>query len=434
MLIRRKIMQYNDMSKEELLALKESLNKEYAEAKAKGLALDMSRGKPSAKQLDVSLGLLDTINSSSDLKALDGTDCRNYGVLDGIPEAKKLMADMMGTTPDHVIVYGNASLNIMYDQISRAYTHGILGNTPWCKLDKVKFLCPVPGYDRHFAITERFGIEMINIPMSESGPDMGMVEEYVSKDASVKGIWCVPKYSNPQGYTYSEETVKRMAALKPAAEDFRIFWDNAYVIHDLYDDNKDEIADIISECEKAGNPDMVFEFASTSKVSFPGSGIAALATSVNNIADIKKQLTIQTIGHDKLNQLRHVRFFKDINGLKEHMRKHAEFMRPKFEAVESVLEEELGGLGIGSWTEPKGGYFISFEAMDGCAKAIVAKCKEAGVKLTGAGATFPYGKDPKDSNIRIAPSFPTPEEMKQAADLFVLCVKLVSVEKLLENK
>ena len=434
MLIRRKIMQYNDMSREELLALKESLNKEYAEAKAKGLALDMSRGKPSAKQLDVSLGLLDTINSSSDLKALDGTDCRNYGVLDGIPEAKKLMADMMGTTPDHVIVYGNASLNIMYDQISRAYTHGILGNTPWCKLDKVKFLCPVPGYDRHFAITERFGIEMINIPMSESGPDMGMVEEYVSKDASVKGIWCVPKYSNPQGYTYSEETVKRMAALKPAAEDFRIFWDNAYVIHDLYDDNKDEIADIISECEKAGNPDMVFEFASTSKVSFPGSGIAALATSANNIADIKKQLTIQTIGHDKLNQLRHVRFFKDINGLKEHMRKHAEFMRPKFEAVESVLEEELGGLGIGSWTEPKGGYFISFEAMDGCAKAIVAKCKEAGVKLTGAGATFPYGKDPKDSNIRIAPSFPTPEEMKQAADLFVLCVKLVSVEKLLENK
>lgn len=434
MLIRRKIMQYNDMSKEELLALKESLNKEYAEAKAKGLALDMSRGKPSAKQLDVSLGLLDTINSSSDLKALDGTDCRNYGVLDGIPEAKKLMADMMGTTPDHVIVYGNASLNIMYDQISRAYTHGILGNTPWCKLDKVKFLCPVPGYDRHFAITERFGIEMINIPMSESGPDMGMVEEYVSKDASVKGIWCVPEYSNPQGYTYSEETVKRMAALKPAAEDFRIFWDNAYVIHDLYDDNKDEIADIISECEKAGNPDMVFEFASTSKVSFPGSGIAALATSANNIADIKKQLTIQTIGHDKLNQLRHVRFFKDINGLKEHMRKHAEFMRPKFEAVESVLEEELGGLGIGSWTEPKGGYFISFEAMDGCAKAIVAKCKEAGVKLTGAGATFPYGKDPKDSNIRIAPSFPTPEEMKQAADLFVLCVKLVSVEKLLENK
>lgn len=427
-------MQYSEMSKEQLLQLKAELDERYKEAKAKGLNLNMSRGKPSPSQLNVTMDMLDVINSSSDFKAEDGTDCRNYGVLDGLTEAKKLMADMMGTTSEHIIIYGNASLNIMYDQISRAYTHGILGNTPWCKLDKVKFLCPVPGYDRHFAITERFGIEMINIPMSESGPDMGMVEEYVSKDASVKGIWCVPKYSNPQGYTYSEETVKRMAALKPAAEDFRIFWDNAYVIHDLYDDNKDEIADIISECDKAGNPDMVFEFASTSKVSFPGSGIAALATSANNIADIKKQLTIQTIGHDKLNQLRHVRFFKDINGLKEHMRKHAEFMRPKFEAVESVLEEELGGLGIGSWTEPKGGYFISFEAMDGCAKAIVAKCKEAGVKLTGAGATFPYGKDPKDSNIRIAPSFPTPEEMKQAADLFVLCVKLVSVEKLLENK
>ncbi|MDY4741654.1 MAG: aminotransferase class I/II-fold pyridoxal phosphate-dependent enzyme [Lachnospira sp.] len=428
------MMQYNDMSKEELLTLKESLNKEYAEAKAKGLSLDMSRGKPSAKQLDVSLGILDTINGSSVLKSEDGTDCRNYGVLDGIPEAKKLMADMMNTTPDHVIVYGNASLNIMYDQISRAYTHGILGNTPWCKLDKVKFLCPVPGYDRHFAITERFGIEMINIPMTESGPDMDMVEEYVNNDESVKGIWCVPKYSNPQGYTYLDETVKRMASLKPAAKDFRLFWDNAYIVHDIYDDNRDELLDIISECEKAGNPDMVFEFSSTSKISFPGSGIAALASSEANLADIKKQLTIQTIGHDKLNQLRHVRYFKDINGIKEHMKKHAEYMRPKFEAVLEVLESELGGLGIGTWTNPKGGYFISFDAMEGCAKEIVAKCKEAGVKLTGAGATFPYGLDPKDSNIRIAPSFPTPEELKQAADLFVLSVKLVSVEKLLENK
>ena len=419
---------YAEMSREELLSEKASLEERYNEFKARGLKLDMSRGKPCKEQLDLSVALNDVADYVS-----DGVDVRNYGMLDGIPSCKKLFADLMGVKPENVIVGPTSSLNLMFDYVSQCYTHGA-GSTPWCKLDKVKFLCPVPGYDRHFAITERFGIEMINIPMSESGPDMGMVEEYVSKDASVKGIWCVPKYSNPQGYTYSEETVKRMAALKPAAEDFRIFWDNAYVIHDLYDDNKDEIADIISECEKAGNPDMVFEFASTSKVSFPGSGIAALASSANNIADIKKQLTIQTIGHDKLNQLRHVRFFKDINGLKEHMRKHAEFMRPKFEAVESVLEEELGGLGIGSWTEPKGGYFISFEAMDGCAKAIVAKCKEAGVKLTGAGATFPYGKDPKDSNIRIAPSFPTPEEMKQAADLFVLCVKLVSVEKLLENK
>jgi DNA-binding transcriptional MocR family regulator len=322
----------------------------------------------------------------------------------------------------------------MYDQVSRAYTHGLLGNTPWCKLDKIKFLCPVPGYDRHFAITERFGIEMINIPMTESGPDMDLVEKYVNTDETVKGIWCVPKYSNPQGFTYSDETVKRFANLKPAAKDFRIFWDNAYVIHHLYDDKQDEILDIISECEKAGNPDMVFEFASTSKVSFPGAGISALAASADNIADIKKQLTIQTIGHDKINQLRHVRYFKNIDGLKEHMKKHAEQMRPKFEAVLEVLERELGGLGIGSWYAPRGGYFISFEAMEGCAKQIVAKCKEAGVTLTNAGATFPYGKDPKDSNIRIAPSFPTPEEMAQASDLFVLCVKLVSVEKLLESK
>ena len=427
-------MQYKEMSKEELLQLKSELDERYEEAKSKGLALDMSRGKPSAKQLNVSLDMLDVINSSSELISENGTDCRNYGVLDGIPEAKRLMAEMMNTTPEHVIVYGNASLSIMYDQISRAYTHGILGSTPWCKLDKVKFLCPVPGYDRHFAITERFGFEMINIPMSETGPDMDMIENLVSEDDSIKGIWCVPKYSNPQGYTYSDDTVKRMAALKPAAKDFRIFWDNAYAIHDLYAEGADTLLDIISECEKAGNPDMVFEFASTSKVSFPGSGIAALAASKANIDDIKKQLTIQTIGHDKINQLRHVKYFKNIDGLKVHMMKHADEMRPKFEAVLKVFDEELGGCGIGELSKPKGGYFISFDAMEGCAKKIVAKCKEAGVTLTNAGATFPYGKDPKDSNIRIAPSFPTPEEMAMAADLFVLCVKIVSIEKILENK
>lgn len=427
-------MRYKDMSKEELLELKSQLDDRYEEAKAKGLKLDMSRGKPSAKQLNVSLDILDAIDSSSNLTSEDGVDCRNYGGLDGIGEAKKLMAEMMNTTPEKVIVYGNASLSIMYDQVSRAYTHGILGSTPWCKLDKVKFLCPVPGYDRHFAITERFGIEMINIPMTENGPDMDMVEQYVNNDDAVKGIWCVPKYSNPQGYTYSDDTVKRMARLKPAAKDFRIFWDNAYVIHDLYENDSDELLDIISECEKAGNPDIVFEFASTSKVSFPGSGIAALAASEANLSEIKKQLTIQTIGHDKLNQLRHARYFKNLDGLKAHMRKHAEAMRPKFEATIDVLENELGGLGIGSWTKPKGGYFISFEAMEGCAKKIVAKCKEAGVTLTNAGATFPYGNDPKDSNIRIAPSFPTPEEMSMAADLFALCVKIVSVEKLIETR
>ena len=425
---------YQNLSKEQLLALKSELEASYEEKKALNLQLDMSRGKPSPSQLDVSLGLMDALNSNSLLKSEDGTDCRNYGVLDGIPEAKKLMADMMGTTADHIIIFGNASLTIMYDSISRSYTHGVLGSTPWCKLDKVKFLCPVPGYDRHFAITERFGIEMINVPMTQDGPDMDMVEELVANDDSIKGIWCVPKYSNPQGYCYSDETVRRFANLKPAAKDFRIYWDNAYVIHHLYEDNQVEIPDIISECEKAGNPNLVYEFASTSKVSFPGSGIAAMAASAENLADVKKQMTIQTIGYDKLNQLRHVAYFKNIDGLKAHMKKHADAMRPKFEAVLKVLDEELTGAEIGSWVKPLGGYFISFDAMEGCAKKIVAKCKEAGVTLTNAGATFPYGKDPKDSNIRIAPSFPTPEEMAVATDLFVLCVKLVSVEKLLENK
>ena len=419
---------YKDMTREELFAEKEKLEAMYQDYKGQNLALNMSRGKPSASQLDLSKGMMDVLRSDSNLTCEDGTDCRNYGVLDGIPEAKRLLGGMIGAKPEQVIVYGNSSL---YDSVARCMYEGVLGGKPWALQGKVKFLCPVPGYDRHFGITEHFGVEMINVPMTPDGPDMDMVEKLVSEDPLVKGIWCVPKYTNPQGYVYSDETVRRFANLKPAAKDFRIFWDNAYVIHHLYDDKQDEILDIISECEKAGNPDMVFEFASTSKVSFPGSGIAALASSEANLADIKKSLTIQTIGYDKLNQLRHVRYFKDINGLKEHMRKHAEQMRPKFEAVLEVLNTELGGLGIGSWYAPRGGYFISFDAMEGCAKKIVAKCKEAGVKLTNAGATFPYGKDPKDSNIRIAPSFPTPEEMAQAADLFVLCVKLVSVEKLL---
>lgn len=425
---------YKNLSVEELKELKTKLDAEFEEVKARGLNLDMSRGKPSAEQLNLSMGMMDVLTSDTDLICQEGVDCRNYGVLDGIAEAKQLLADMMEVPKQNIIIFGNSSLNVMYDQIARSMTHGVLGSTPWAKLDKVKFLCPVPGYDRHFAITERFGVEMINIPMTSTGPDMDLVEQYVNNDETVKGIWCVPKYSNPQGISYSDDTVRRFANLKPAAKDFRIFWDNAYVIHHLYEDNQDEILDIISECEKAGNPDIVFEFASTSKVSFPGSGIAALATSQNNLADIKKQLTIQTIGYDKLNQLRHVRFFKDINGLKEHMKKHAEFMRPKFEATLNVLDSELEGLGIGTWYEPHGGYFISFDAMEGCAKEIVAKCAEAGVKLTGAGATFPYGKDPKDSNIRIAPSFPTPEDMALAADIFVLCVKLVSIDKILSNK
>lgn len=424
---------YQEMSREELLALKTQLEKEFEDAKGKGLKLDMSRGKPAAVQLDMSMGLLDALDSESDMKSREGTDVRNYGVLDGLVEAKQMMADIMGVPAEQVIVCGNASLPIMYDTVSRSMTHGVMGSIPWCRLEKVKFLCPAPGYDRHFAITQHFGIEMITVPMTPQGPDMDMIEKLVKEDESIKGIWCVPKYSNPQGYTYSDETVRRFAALKPAAKDFRIFWDNAYAVHHLYEDEQDELLDILSECEKAGNPDMVYEFASTSKVSFAGAGIAAVASSEGNLKDIRKSMTIQTIGYDKVNQLRHVRYFKNFDGIKEQMKKQAALLRPKFEAVLSTLERELAGTEIGSWTEPKGGYFISFDAMEGCAKAIVARCKEAGVVLTGAGATYPYGVDPKDSNIRIAPSFPTPEEMEQATDLFVLCVKLVSVERLLER-
>jgi DNA-binding transcriptional MocR family regulator len=376
--------------------------------------------------------MLDVINSGSDMKTLLGNDTRNYGDWDGIGECRKLMADMMEVKKDNVIVCGNSSLNIMYDTVLRSMLMGVNGSTPWCKLDKVKFLCPVPGYDRHFKITELLGIEMINIPMNEDGPDMDLVEEYVNNDAAVKGIWCVPKYSNPSGITYSDEVVRRFAALTPKAEDFRIYWDNAYCIHHIYDDIHDEIPNILEECEKAGNPNMVYIFASTSKVSFPGSGVSAIATSLENMEYIKKFMTTQIIGHDKINQLRHVRFFKDIDGLNAHMKKHAELLRPKFEAVLDVLDEELTGLEIGNWTKPRGGYFISFDAMPGCAKNIVGKCKQLGVVLTDAGATYPYGKDPQDSNIRIAPSFPTPEEMMEATKIFVLCVKLASVEKLLE--
>ena len=423
---------YSSLSREELSTLKDKLEQEYKEVKELGLKLDMSRGKPSKTQLDLSMGMLDTVNSESNMDCEDGTDCRNYGVLTGIPEIRRLMADMAGVSEKNVIVYGNSSLNIMFDTVSRSMTHGVMGSTPWAKLDKVKFLCPVPGYDRHFAITESFGIEMINVPLYADGPDMDMVEKLVSEDPAIKGIWCVPMYANPTGTTYSAETVRRFAALQPAAEDFRIFWDNAYGVHHLFADDQDSIPEILSECAKAGHPDMVYEFMSTSKITFPGSGIAAMFTSEANIKDILKVMTFQTIGHDKINQLRHARFFGDIEHLKAHMMKHAELIRPKFAAVLDTLEEGLGGLEIGSWSNPKGGYFISFDAMEGCARAIVAKMKEAGVVMTGAGATYPYGKDPKDSNIRIAPTLPTPEELAKAAEVFVLCVKLVSVEKLLE--
>ena len=422
-------MKYSEMSKDELKKQLEVLNKEYADAKAKGLKLDMSRGKPSPAQLSVTDELLDIVNSKTGCTSDSGIDCRNYGNLEGIPEARQLMAEFMGVKADNVFVCGNASLNIMYDCVAHSMIFGVNGSTPWAKLDKVKFLCPVPGYDRHFKITELMGIEMINVPMTENGPDMDVVEELI-KDEAVKGIWCVPKYSNPQGVVYSDDTVRRLAAMKPAAEDFRIYWDNAYALHYIYDENI-EIPEILSECEKAGNPDMVYEFCSTSKISFAGGGISAIASSKANLDALRKRLTVQTISYDKINQLRHVLYFKNGDGLKAHMRKHAEFLRPKFDKVLEILDSELSGLGAGTWMKPMGGYFICFEAMEGCAKAIVAKCKDAGVVLTGAGAPFPYGKDPKDSIIRLAPSYPTPEELEEAAKLFTLCVKLATVEKLL---
>lgn len=425
---------YQEMTKEELIKERDALNIKYKKFQKAELSLDMSRGKPSIQQLDFSMDMMDVLNSNSDLTCEDGTDCRNYGVIDGIHEAKVLLGDMIECHPDNIIIYGNSSLNVMYDTISRSMTHGVMGSTPWCKLEKVKFLCPVPGYDRHFAITEYFGIEMINIPMLSTGPDMGMVEELVSHDDGIKGIWCVPKYSNPQGITYSAETVRRFARLKPAARDFRIYWDNAYGVHHLDDLDQDHLIEILAECKRAGNPDMVYKFCSTSKISFPGSGVAALAASANNLVDIKKQLGLATIGHDKVNQLRHVRFFKNIHGLMKHMEKHAQNLRPKFEVILDALDQELADQGIGTWIRPKGGYFIAFEALEGCAKAIVLKAKKAGMIMTPAGATHPYGKDPKDSIIRIAPSYPTLEDLKVATEIFIVCVKLVSINKILEGK
>ncbi len=424
---------YKDLTKEELFTVKAALEEEYKTLESMGLNLNMARGKPGMSQLELTMPMLDILCGDSDMRTMLGNETRNYGDLDGIGECRRLFANMLSVEKDNVIICGNSSLNIMYDTVSRSMVKGVNGSTPWLLLDKVKFLCPVPGYDRHFKITEYFGIEMIPIPLYNDGPDMDLVEQYVNNDDSVKGIWCVPKYSNPTGISYSDDVVRRFANLKPAACDFRIYWDNAYCIHHLYEDKQDEILNILDECAKAGNPDMVYIFSSTSKISFPGSGVSCIASSLENIKHILSQMTIQTIGHDKINQLRHARFFKDIDGLKAHMKLHADLLRPKFEAVIDTLENELGALEIGTWIKPRGGYFISFNSMPGCAKSIVAKCKALGVVLTDAGATYPYGKDPLDSNIRIAPSFPSPEEMAQASKVFVLCVKLASVEKLLAD-
>ena len=418
------------MSKEQLLTEKSVLEQQYAEYKAKGLKLDMSRGKPAPEQLDLSIDML-LHCLDGDYKASNGIDCRNYGILDGIPEAKKLFEEMLNIGDDEIIVGGNSSLQLMYDTIIRALHFGVYGgDKPWGKCEKVKFLCPVPGYDRHFAICESLGIEMIPVEYKADGPDMDVVEKLVAEDEEIKGIWCVPMYSNPTGITYSDEVVRRFAALKPAAKDFRIFWDNAYCVHHLSDDH-DSLLNIIEECKKAGNPDMVFQFTSTSKISFPGGGLAVIVASKNNIDFIKNQMTVQTIGFDKLNQLRHCKYFKNFDGIKAHMKKHAAIIQPKFSVVLYVLNKEIAPLGIGKWVSPKGGYFVSFDAMEGCAKRIVSLAAEAGVVMTGAGATYPYGKDPKDSNIRIAPTFPSVDELRQAMEIFCVCVKLASVEKLL---
>lgn len=425
---------YAELTKEELLKEKSELEFQYEKYKLMDLKLDMSRGKPSTAQLNLSNDMLDVVNTSTDFMSEHGADCRNYGDVAGIDEAKKMLGDMVDVPWNQVIVYGNSSLQIMFSFISRCMIKGVLGSTPWCKLDKVKFLCPVPGYDRHFAITEYFGIEMINIPMTPEGPDMDLVEKYVNSDPAVKGIWCVPKYSNPQGITYSDATVKRFAALKPAAEDFRIYWDNAYCVHHLYDDKQDSLLEILSECAKAGNPDMVYEFFSTSKVTFAGAGISGVAASTTNLEEIKKAMGISIISYDKLNMLRHARYLKDQNGIKAKMAQHADLLRPKFALVLDSLRDELKPLDIANWVEPRGGYFVAFEAMKGCATRVITLAGDIGVKMTPAGAPFPYHKDPDDSIIRIAPSYPSVEELKTAMEVFVICVKLAAVEKLLEAK
>ncbi len=407
---------------------REQLNqllKEYDAYKALNLKLNMARGKPCKEQLDLSMPMMDVLHSGVNLVCEDGTDCRNYGILGGIDECKRLLGDIIEVPSYNIIIFGNSSLNVMYDSMARSFTHGVMGCEPLSKQGKLKWLCPVPGYDRHFAITEYFGFEMINIPMTPEGPDMDLVEKYV-KDPTVKGIWCVPKYSNPDGITYSNKVVKRFAKLKPAAKDFRIYWDNAYSVHHLYEDKQDFLLEILDECKKAGNPDIVYKFTSTSKISFPGSGVAALAASDANIKDIQSQMGVQTIGYDKVNQLRHVLFFKNLEGVKAQMRKHADILRPKFEMVERILEEEVKD--IAKWNKPRGGYFISLY-VQGVAKEVVQRCKECGVELTPAGATYPYHNDPNNANIRIAPSFPSIEELEKATRILCLAVKIETLKK-----
>ncbi len=425
-------MKLTEMNKEQLIDFKNKNEELYNDFKAKGLCLNMSRGNPCKEQLELSVDML-SVFDDGDFVSENGVDVRNYGLLDGIPEAKALFADMIGVGEDEIIIFGNSSLNAMFWAVQTAYNKGVLGGTPWSEQGKIKFLCPVPGYDRHFKVTEFFGIEMINIPMTPTGPDMDMIESLVAEDESIKGIWCVPQYSNPDGISYSDETVKRFAALKPKAKDFRIFWDNAYCIHHLTD-SPELILNILEEAKKVGNEDIVYIFGSTSKITFPGAGVAVMGASKKNVDSLRSYLGISIISYDKMNQLRHVKFFGTFENMKEHMKKHKAIIAPKFKVVVDTLDKELAPLGIGEWTDPKGGYFVSFNAPSGCAKRIVKLCSEAGVTLTGAGATFPHGIDPEDKNIRLAPTFPPVEDLKQAMELFVICAKIAAAEKMLAER
>ncbi len=425
--------QYSLMDTDSLKKEYNKLLSAYNSYKERGLELNMARGKPGAEQLNLSNDMLNVITPETNFKTEDCPDIRNYGGLSGIAEAQKLFANILGVNPENVFIGGNSSLNMMFDTIACMMELGNSGEQPWSKQERIKFLCPVPGYDRHFGVTEYFGIEMINVPMTPKGPDMDIVEKMVAEDASIKGIWCTPKYSNPQGITYSDETVKRFAALKPAAKDFRIMWDNAYCIHDI-SDTPDVLLNIFDECKKTGNEDMVFEFCSTSKITFPGAGVAAVAASKSNLEILKKRYNFQTIGYDKINMLRHVLYFKDLDGVLEHMKKHKTILQPRFNMVTDKLQNELADYAVAQWENPNGGYFVSVNVTEGCAKRVVELCKEAGVILTNAGATYPYGKDPKDSNIRIAPTYPPIEELEIAMNVFCVCVRLAAVEKTIKSR